>query len=160
MYKNKENELNLKLEGYKKLSSQAEASEKALLKTEIAILEKEIAIEKGKIEIPKIHLANIKAWELKHGKVKTMAIVDGKDIKFIFFRIPSREELSAAESLATNESGDVDLYTKGEKTMGDCYLGGDMKLEDIMAHVEFFMPVVKKILYELVVEKKTLWIDC
>jgi hypothetical protein len=122
--------------------------------------EKKKAIEKNKITISERHQANIKVWKSKYGKVKPLAFVEGEEVKVMFFRIPTREELSAAETLATNESGDVDLYTKAEKTMVDCYLGGDMKLEHIIADVEFFMPVAKKVLYELVVEKKTIWIDC
>ena len=122
--------------------------------------EKKKAIEEKKLKIPERHNANIKAWKAKYGKVKPLAFIDGKDIKVVFFRIPTREELSAAETLATDKSGNVDLYTKAEKTLVDCYLGGDMKLEEITADVEYFMPVAKKVLYELVVEKKTLWIDC
>lgn len=159
MDKNKVKGLNKKLGGYKKLLSQAEASEKALLEKEIAILEKEIAIEKGKIEIPERHKANVKAWEMKHGKVKSIAFVDDTEIQIIFLRKFSRIELSAAESLATNEDGEINLDNKAEKLMTDCYLGGDIKLEDILGDIELFLPVANKVLYELVVQKKTIWIN-
>ena len=159
MDKNKENELFLKLEGYKKLLSQAEASEKALLEVDIANLEKMIAIEKGEIKLPKIHQANVKAWELKFGKVKIIAFVDDSKTKFIFLRKFSRIELSAAETLATKENGELDLDIKAEKMMTDCYLGGDIKLEDILGDIELFLPVANKVLYELVVQKKTIWIN-
>ena len=122
--------------------------------------EKTKAIKEQKLKIPARYVANVKAWEAKYGKIKTLAFTEGKDLKVIFFRKPSRPELSAAENLASDADGNMDLYTKAEKMMTDCYLGGDIKLEDILNDVDYFMPTAKKVLYELVAEKKTVWIDC
>lgn len=121
--------------------------------------EKSKAIKENKLKIPERHLVNVKAWEKKYGKVRPLAFIDGEDIQIVFFRKPTRPELAAAENMATGEDGNIDLYTKAEKMATDCYLGGDIKLEEILKDVDYFMPAAKKVLYELVAEKKTVWID-
>jgi len=111
------------------------------------------------VKIPENYKPKIKGWESKFGKVKPMAILDGDEPRFLFFRKPTRPELSAAESLVTDADGNIDLYAKAEKMMTDCYLGGDVDLKVIFDDVDLFMPIAKRVLYELVAEKKTIWIN-
>ena len=111
--------------------------------------------------IPEKYQEELKQWKAKHGTVRAISIDDNGNDKVLFFRLPTRPELSAAENMSIDDStGQMDLYKKAEKMMVDCYLGGDIALEKIMEDVETFMPVAKTVLYDLVKEKKTSLIDC
>lgn len=110
--------------------------------------------------IPASWQAKINEWKASC-KVKAITVDDAGKVKFLFFKLPTRAELSAAENMAVDpETGQVDLYKKAEKMMVDCFLDGDLTLEQVMDNVELFMPVAKAVLYELVQEKKTSLISC
>ena len=151
-------QLKKKLEIHKQLLKEAkEDSIKQSLKEDIVNLEKAIAIIEGKVEVPKRYIEKVKAWETEHGKVKPLAVLEGDEIKYIFLRVFGRAELSAAETLAMDDNGEVNPDTKAEKLISDCYLGGDIKLETILNNIEYFLPVANKVLYELVAQKKIIW---
>lgn len=121
--------------------------------------QKQAAAKEKAVKIPADLQAEIKKWTAKHGKVRKMAVVSNDKSKVVCFRLPTREELSASENLATNEDGEMDMYAKANKMMTDTYLGGELTLEEILDDVEVYMPVARMVLYELVEQKKTIWID-
>ncbi len=136
----------------------------------------------AKFEIPEEFKAKVNHWKGQHGKVKFLDLdsdvkmekvtdkEEGKEIekevvryipgKVLFFRQPSRQEMSAAETLSLNESGETDSYKKAEKLMVDCYLGGEMKLDEILKDIDAYMAVANYCLYNLVETKNVNWGNC
>lgn len=116
----------------------------------------------------------VRAWTNKYKKVKFLEIgaeettekKDGKDVikyipgKVVYFRTPTRQEMSAAENLSINEDGKIDSYKKAEKLMVDCYLGGQITLEEILEEIETYMAVASFCLYNLVETKNVNWGSC
>lgn len=104
------------------------------------------------LKVPTAWKQQVEAWK-KKGKLKHIFIEgDGS----IFLSIPSRTTLQAAEEVSVNESGNVDIYAKAERLMADCYLGGDVTLEQIFEDTALYMAVAKFCLYELVETKNVL----
>lgn len=102
----------------------------------------------------------IKTWKAKYGTVKAFFAGEGEQAKALFFRQPTREELSAAENLSLGASGQVDLYKKSDRHIIDCYLGGDMTVEQVMKDTSVYLPLAKFVLVNLIDEKKSSWEDC
>lgn len=104
----------------------------------------------------------IAAWKRQHGGVKVLFIEDSKDAgRALFFRTPTRQQLSAAEAMSISTgTGEPDLYRKSERLLVDCLLGGDITLEAILADTSMFLSIGKFILYELIDQKKTSWEAC
>jgi hypothetical protein len=63
----------------------------------------------------------IAEWKQKHGKVTKYATTDGK---VVYFRTPSRPEVSAASSAAKEKDG----ITSNEVLAKACALGGDVEI--------------------------------
>jgi hypothetical protein len=102
-----------------------------------------------KLEIPEKWKQQVSAWK-KSGKVKHVHIEgDGS----VFFSLPTRTQVQAAEEVSVNEEGQVNIYAKADRLMADCYLGGDISLETISEDTELYMAVAKFCLYELVTAK-------
>ncbi|MCT4647566.1 MAG: hypothetical protein N4A74_21440 [Carboxylicivirga sp.] len=131
--------------------------------------------QQRQFEVPQALQAKVNHWKAQFGKVKYLdidaevKITEGKDkkdqVKYIpgkvvFFRQPTRQEMSAAEALSMNESGEVDSYKKAEKLMVDCYLGGELTLENITTDIEYYMAVANFCLYNLVEAKNVNWGNC
>lgn len=102
----------------------------------------------------------IRTWQSKYGPVKIFWIEDGKETKAIFFRQPNRFELAAAENLSTNSAGQIDFYKKGERHISDCYLGGDLSVEQMLADTSVYIPAMKFTILGLIEEKKSSWESC
>jgi hypothetical protein len=104
----------------------------------------------------------ITAWKRQCGTVKALFIEDGKEGgQALFFRLPTRLQLSAAEAVSIAPgTGEADLYKKSERLLADCLLGGDLSLEAILNDTSLFLSVGKFVLYELVEQKKTNWENC
>jgi hypothetical protein len=104
----------------------------------------------------------VSAWKRKYGVVKVLFIEDGKDSgRALFFRLPTRLQLSAAEAVSiTAGTGEADVYKKSERLLADCLLGGDITLEAILDDTPLFLSVGRFVLYELVEQKKTNWESC
>jgi hypothetical protein len=98
----------------------------------------------------------ITAWKRQYGVVKAFFVEDGKGGGCVmFFRIPTRLQLSAAEAVSiASDTGGVDLYKKSERLLADCLLGGDLSLEAILNDTPLFLSVGKFVLYDLVEQKK------
>jgi DNA helicase IV len=123
-------------------------------------------------KLPKKWDEKAKEWKAAHGKVKFLnldsEIVEGEKSneqkitlgKLVFFRQPSRQEMSAAEGVSVNEDGKSDLYRKADQIMADCYLGGDLSLEEIAKDIEVYMAVAQYCLYNLVQVKNVNWGSC
>ena len=131
--------------------------------------------QQTQFEIPEALQAKVNHWKAQFGKVKYLdidaevKITKGEDDKeqvqyipgkVVFFRQPTRQEMSAAEALSVNESGEVDSYKKAEKLMVDCYLGGELTLEKITNDIENYMAVANFCLYNLVAAKNVNWGNC
>lgn len=111
--------------------------------------------------IPEDWKPQVANWKREHKRVKSTVIDDAGKDKFVFFRQPSRTEISAAEERSINQdTGNLNVNSKAEFLMSDCYLGGDLTLEEIMEDVEFFMPIARSVLYDLVQEKKIRLMSC
>lgn len=111
--------------------------------------------------IPEKWKSQVENWKHEHKRVKSTVLDDAGKEKFVFFRQPTRTEISAAEERSINqETGSMNINNKAELLMGDCYLGGDISLEEIMDDVELFMPVARTVLYDLVKEKKIRLMSC
>ncbi|MDR3133229.1 MAG: hypothetical protein LBU42_04310 [Prevotellaceae bacterium] len=104
----------------------------------------------------------IAAWKRQHGVVKALFIEDSKESgRVIFFRIPTRLQLSAAEAVSVTTGADrSDVYKKSERLLADCLLGGDLSLEAILADTSVFVSAGNFVLYNLVEQKKTNWENC
>jgi hypothetical protein len=109
-----------------------------------------------KFTIPEQLMPKVREWQGKHKKVKYLD-VEGK---LVFFRMPTRQEMSASESMSVDESGNVDVYKKAEKMLVDTYLGGELALETILEDTEMYMAVADFVLYHLVQKKKVSWGNC
>lgn len=116
----------------------------------------------GKIKYLDIDsLLQIKKEKKKEGnKEVDIEVPEYKQGRSVFFRMPSRQEMSAAENLSVNESGQMDSYKKAEKLMVDCYLGGQATLDEILADIELYMAVAEFCLYNLVERKNVNWGSC
>lgn len=123
-------------------------------------------------EVPEELKKDVNTWKGKYKKVKYLDLgaetttekdENGKDVvkyipgKVVFFRMPTRQEMAAAENLSIDEAGKTDSYKKAEKIMVDCYLGGQLTLEEIMADIELYMAVAGFCLYDLVNVKNVNW---
>jgi hypothetical protein len=94
-------------------------------------------------------------------KVKRLVIEEEDNTKkALFFRMPSRRELSAAESASIDQDGKLDPYLKAERMIVDLFLGGDLSQEQILNDTEIFLAVSDFILYQLIKQKKTVWANC
>lgn len=128
-----------------------------------------------KFEVPEEFKAKVEKWKADYGKVKHLdvdsvfkikKVKEEKEVpeytpgKVVFFRMPTRQEMSAAENLSMNESGEMDAYKKAEKLMVDCYLGGQLTLDEILADIEVYMAVAEFCLYNLVERKNVNWGNC
>jgi hypothetical protein len=113
-------------------------------------------------ESRKKYSEQITAWKRQHGTVKALFIEDSTESgRVMFFRIPTRLQLSAAEAISVTIGTDhSDLYKKSERMLADCLLGGDLSLEAILADTSVFVSAGKFVLYNLVEQKKTNWEDC
>lgn len=142
---------------------------------EIEVAKEDVSSEVEKslvFVLPDEHTADMNRWKAKHRVVKYLDVdgylsVDSKKNpveyvqgKPVFFRQPTRMEMSAAEALAVNEDGQVDSYKKAEKLLVDCYLGGAYSLEELLDDIEIFMSVAEFCLYELVKRKNVNWGSC
>lgn len=111
--------------------------------------------------IPENWRTQVKNWKNEYKRVKSTVVDDAGKDKFVFFRQPTRTEISAAEERSINQdTGNMNINSKAEFLMSDCYLGGDLSLEEIMDDVELFMPIARTVLYELVKEKKIRLMSC
>jgi hypothetical protein len=113
-------------------------------------------------ELREKHNEQVVAWKRQHGVVRALFVEDSKEGgRVMFFRVPTRLQLSAAEAMSVNLSaGTVDVYKKSERMLADCLLGGDLSLEDILADTPTFIAAGNFVLYNLVEQKKTNWEDC
>jgi hypothetical protein len=104
----------------------------------------------------------IAAWKRQHGTVKVLFVEDGKESgRAMFFRAPTRLQLSAAEAMSVSVGNEgPDLYKKSERLLADCLLGGDISLEAILNDTPLFLSAGKFVLYDLVEQKKTSWESC
>ncbi|MDR3350703.1 MAG: hypothetical protein LBN98_03510 [Prevotellaceae bacterium] len=104
----------------------------------------------------------VAAWKRQYGSVKVLFIENNKESgRALFFREPTRLQLSAAEAMSiTAGTGESDLYKKSERLLADCLLGGDLSLEAVLNDTAMFMAVGKFVLYDLVEQKKTHWESC
>jgi hypothetical protein len=94
-------------------------------------------------------------------KVKRLVIEEEDNSKnALFFRMPSRRELSAAESASVDSEGNLDPYKKAERMIVDLFLGGDLNQEQILDDTEIFLAVSDFILSQLIKQKKTAWANC
>ncbi len=131
--------------------------------------------EQNEFKIPKELEQQVNTWRGKHKKVKYLDLgsetttekdKNNKDVikytpgKVIFFRMPTRQEMAAAENLSTNEEGNIDTYKKAEKTLVDCFLGGQLTLDEILNDIELYMDVARFCLYNLVESKNVNWGSC
>ncbi|BDD11651.1 hypothetical protein FUAX_40830 (plasmid) [Fulvitalea axinellae] len=112
--------------------------------------------EAQEFKVPKACEADVRAWKEKHGKVKYLDM----DGKALFFRMPTRQEMAAAENLAEDENGRMDSYKKAEKLFVDCFLGGELTLEQVLDDVEVYMAVTEYCLFRLVERKNVSWGSC
>ena len=126
-------------------------------------------------EVPEELKQQVSTWRGEYKKVKYLDLgselttekgKDGKEIvKYtpgtaLFFRMPTRQEMSAAENLSIDEDGKADSYKKAEKIMVDCYLGGQLTLDEILNDIELYMAVASFCLYNLVEVKNVNWGSC
>jgi hypothetical protein len=104
----------------------------------------------------------IAAWKRKYGVVKVLFVEDGKDSgRALFFRMPTRLQLSASEAASVISGTDeISAYKKSERLIIDCLLGGDLSVEAILDDTPLFLSVGKFVLYELIEQKKTNWEAC
>jgi len=116
------------------------------------LIEKIRAAAATNLEVPEKWREKVAEWKGK-GKVKHAHV---ESVGSIFFALPTREQVQAAEELSTDEEGKVDIYAKADQLMADCYLGGDITLEDVFSDTELYMSVAKFALYELVQAKNVL----
>lgn len=128
------------------------------------------------LQLPEAYQESLKNWKKKY-RVKYLEL-GGQDVeqtdkdaialvpkhkfgKLIFFRMPTRQEMAAAENLAVDpETGRFDVYKKAEKLILDCHLGGDYTLQEIYEDVELFMDASNFILYRLIESKNANWGSC
>lgn len=106
--------------------------------------------DKTKMLVPARDKQKVEEWKAKYGTVGYMDI----EGKMVYFRLPSRQELAAAENMAYDEHGRVDPYKKADRLTADCYLGGDYTLEQIYKDVEVSLAVGEFVLYDLLTKKK------
>lgn len=130
--------------------------------------------KQAKFEIPEEFKPKVAKWKQDYGKVKYLDLDSKFEMKengdkqvpeytpgkAVFFRQPTRSEMSAAETLSVNESGQSDPYRKAERLMVDCYLGGQLTLDQILADIESYMAVANYVLYNLVEVKNVNWGSC
>ncbi|WP_053405177.1 hypothetical protein [Persicobacter sp. CCB-QB2] len=109
-----------------------------------------------KFVVPEAHKGQVEAWKKKHGRIKYFTF-DGVSL---FFKMPSRQQLSAAEAIAQNEDGTFDLTKKTDQLMVDCFLGGDMTREQIDADIEVYTSLVGFCNSKLVEAKNASWGSC
>ena len=102
------------------------------------------------------------AWKQQYGAVKALFIEDSEDKGHVlFFRTPTRLQLSAAEAMSVAiGTGESDLYKKSERLLADCLLGGDLSLEAVLNDTAVFIAAGKFVLHDLVEQKKTDWENC
>jgi hypothetical protein len=113
--------------------------------------------EDNVFKLPKKYKELVEEWTNKYGKVKWLD-VEGK---LIFFKLPTRAELSAAENLSFDgTTGQMDVYKKSEKLTIDCYLGGEYTPEQILDDIELSLAVGEFVLYNLLNKKKVSWGGC
>lgn len=117
-------------------------------------------LEQAKEALKEKFADQIKKWKSEFGQIKIFYVGDVDNLKAVFFKQPNRHQLAAAENISTAESGKVDLYLKGERQITDCYVGGDLTVEQILSDTSVYMPAIKFVLFNLVVEKKSSWEDC
>lgn len=122
-------------------------------------------------EIPAEFTEKVNSWRGKYKKIKYLDVNAVTDIDkegnvkytpglVVFFRMPTRQEMSAAENLSVGEAGQMDIYKKAEKLMVDCYLGGQLTLDEILNDIETYMAVAEFALYRLVERKNVNWGNC
>ena len=138
------------------LTKNSDAEKSAELKNEIEALYHEIDM----ITLDPKYAALIQENKAKGKKVKRLVIEEGKEKKPLYFRLPDRKELAAAESMAIGEDGALDPYKKAERMLVDLYLGGDYELKSILDDTELFLAVSDFVLYRLIEQKKTHWATC
>ena len=102
----------------------------------------------------------IAAMKAKFGVIKMCLVGEGEEAKAIFFRLPLRPELSSCQKVAMLDDGTTDVYRKADQIITDCYVGGDLKVEDIIADVRIYTPVARFVLFDLVEEKKIQSVSC
>lgn len=113
------------------------------------IIEKVREAAFSSLKVPEKWKTQVAAWK-QHGKLKHIHIEgDGS----VFLAVPKRTQLQAAEEVSVNDDGKVNIYAKAERLMADCYLGGDVTLEEIFEDTALYMAVAKYCLYELVEAK-------
>lgn len=104
----------------------------------------------------------IEAWKKQYGTVKAFFIEDSDNSgRVVFFKIPTRQQLSASESLGFDAAtGSHDLYKKSERLIVDCMIGGDIEVQAILNDTPLFLSTGNFVLYNLVEQKKTNWETC
>lgn len=122
--------------------------------------EKTKTLEQAKEALKAKYTDQIQKWKQEHGAIKIFFVGDAANLKAIFFKQPNRIQLAAAENISTDATGKIDLYLKGDRQLADCYVGGDLSLDQILADVSVYMPTVKFVLFSLVEEKKSSWESC
>lgn len=138
------------------LTKTKDAEKAAELENEIAVLYHEIDM----IELDQKYAAIIQENKAKGKKVKRLVIEEGIEKKVLYFRLPDRKELAAAESMAISEDGTLDPYKKAERMIVDLYLGGDYELNTLLDDTELYLAVSDFVLYRLIEQKKTSWATC
>lgn len=106
------------------------------------------------------YASEIRKWKHAHRRVKALFITEDEDLSVLFFRMPTRHQLAAAETLSIDAAGKSDLYKRAERLIVDCLLGGDLTVEQILDDAEVYMAAAQFVLYELVPQKKTSWESC
>lgn len=106
--------------------------------------------------------SQIDHWKKQYGTVKAFFVEDTEDSgRVIFFKIPTRMQMSASESLSIDQTtGNPDLYKKGERLIVECLLGGDVELQAILDDTALFLAAGHFVIYNLVEQKKTNWETC
>ncbi len=112
--------------------------------------------EEKEFSIPEKFQGEVAGWKKKHGRIKFFAFEEVA----LFFKMPTRQQLSAAESLAQNEDGTFDLTKKADQLMADCLLGGDLTIEQINADIEVYVALVDFCGNKLVKAKNANWGSC
>lgn len=101
--------------------------------------------------------ADIKRWKagLNTGqKLKACFIEESEEV--LFFRTPTIPEFTAAEQLAvSNDTGIVAFDKKAGSLMADCYIGGDLSVEELKQDTEKYVAVSQFINSQLIAQKKT-----
>ncbi|WP_053404997.1 hypothetical protein [Persicobacter sp. CCB-QB2] len=112
--------------------------------------------KKEALKFPAKYAKQVEAWKKEHGRIKYYEF----EGLALFFKLPNRQQLSAAEGIATNEDGSMDLTKKADQLISDCFIGGDLTVDQINDDIEVYVSIVSFCNSKLVEAKKATWGSC